>query len=259
VLFRLAREMEAEERAKMDALYAPPAPAEPESKWQDMGDGTSVLEIEPRKGARMIHGIASSSTINSHGYALIAHGMDAALPVPILSEHKGRVPLGEVFYIRRTHKRIYVRAQLFDNEAADHAWHLILHGEVRCFSGAAKQRTWKLQGIVDGKSFYDRWELDEVTICRSGANPDSVFEIYQPGKTGQKFWGTSKHERAEVDLAYKGVWAAGADYHAGQLVTHGGALWHAERGSTGAKPGEAPGVWKLAVKRGDADRLRVPA
>ncbi|MBB4262665.1 hypothetical protein [Bradyrhizobium sp. CIR3A] len=127
---------------------------------------------------RMIHGIASTPTINSHKYSLLSRGMMVKLPVPLLSSHKGHAtPIGQVVLVRKKADQIYVQAVVFHNEAADYAWKLIEQGETRCFSGAAAPDGYRVQGVVDGVTFYDRWTLGEVSVCRKGANPDCTFEI----------------------------------------------------------------------------------
>lgn len=103
--------------------------------------------------------------------------MRVKMPVPLLFAHKGiEVPIGDVFMVSKSEHQVYVRALIFeDNAAADHAWLLIEAGEVRALSVSRTDQ--HLQGIVDGISFYDRWRLKEVSICRRGANPQAYFEI----------------------------------------------------------------------------------
>jgi hypothetical protein len=56
-------------------------------------------------------------------------------------------------------------------------------------------------------------------------------------------------------LLYRGVFAPGHTYNAGDIVTHGGSAWHCGRPTT-TKPDTAEGAafWKLMVKRGDRGR-----
>jgi len=163
-----------------------------QADWQPLGDGFFEKQIAQPLTERLIHGTASSSTINEHGYSLIARGMTAILPVPILSNHTGHgFPIGEVFFIRRSDAAVYVRAVIFDNDAGDYAWSLIRSGDLGCFSGAAARDGMKIQGVVDGKAFYDEWRLREVSICRRGANPDSIFEIWDGTDDGSKFFATA--------------------------------------------------------------------
>ena len=140
-------------------------------------------------GRRMIHGVASTPTINSHKYSLASAGCQAKLPVPLKSEHAAG-QIGEVVLLRKSAREIYVRAVLFDTPAADYAWSLIKAGETRCFSGASKGGVvsdGKLSylpalvgdAVVDGVTFYKSWWLDEVSVCRIGANPDCHFDIFK--------------------------------------------------------------------------------
>jgi hypothetical protein len=59
---------------------------------------------------------------------------------------------------------------------------------------------------------------------------------------------------ARPQMAYEGVWDATKAYTAGSFVTHQGSLWFAEDTSLGVRPGAGSSAWKLAVKRGKADR-----
>lgn len=124
----------------------------------------------------MIQGIASTPTINSHKYSLSSGGCRARFPIPVLSGHAKGPPIGEVVLVRIAERSVFVEAIIFEgNPAADHAWKLIESGETRCFSGAADQSSWRLAGEVDGVKFYDSWWLKEVSVCRTGANPDCHF------------------------------------------------------------------------------------
>ena len=59
---------------------------------------------------------------------------------------------------------------------------------------------------------------------------------------------------ARPSLTYEGVWSATKAYSAGTFVTHGGGLWHCEDTNVGVQPGNGSSSWKLAVKRGRAER-----
>ena len=129
---------------------------------------------------RMIHGIASTSSVDAQNHVLVSRGMMAKLPIPLLSQHAGHVssPIGVVTLVRKRDREIYVIGTIFEkNEAADYAWSMILDGSVRCLSVGA--RVQRVQGIVDGIKFIDRWSVNEISICRQGANGDCRFEIYE--------------------------------------------------------------------------------
>lgn len=181
---------EREERIRIKAASSVSARAA--ADWHPLGDGYFEKQIDRPATDRLIHGLASSSAINSHNYSLVARGMTAILPVPILSKHTGdHTPLGEVFFVRRSDNKIYIRGQIFHNDAADYLWALIQTGDLRCFSGAAAPDGLKLQGIADGKTFYGEWRLREVSVCRKGANPDARFTIWDGADDGYGFFSTA--------------------------------------------------------------------
>jgi hypothetical protein len=55
-------------------------------------------------------------------------------------------------------------------------------------------------------------------------------------------------------MKYEGVWSEGKTYTRGSFVTHAGSLWFADDTSIGARPGAGSTTWKLAVKKGHAER-----
>lgn len=64
---------------------------------------------------------------------------------------------------------------------------------------------------------------------------------------------TLERQLAESAVEYKGVWSPGQQYRRGQLITHGGNIWHCNQPTT-SKPGEAHADWTLAVRRGKDGR-----
>jgi hypothetical protein len=64
---------------------------------------------------------------------------------------------------------------------------------------------------------------------------------------------TSRVEALEarpVGVKYCGVWSSTATYAKDEAVTWAGSLWVALGKSTSMKPGDSPGSWQLAAKRG---------
>jgi hypothetical protein len=116
----------------------------------------------------MIHGIASTPSINSHKYALLSRGCRAKLPVPVLSAHSPHGKVGQVIFLRKSATQIYVRCTIYENEAGDYAWRLIERGELSAFSGAADFATAHLQAEIEGVKFYDSWRLQEVSMSEGG-------------------------------------------------------------------------------------------
>jgi hypothetical protein len=75
--------------------------------------------------------------------------------------------------LRRSPKEIYAICAFHDdNLAADYAWSLVEAGELRAFSVASVKGSSTIAGSVMGTKFYGSWKLAEVSLCRSGANPD---------------------------------------------------------------------------------------
>ncbi len=145
-------------------------------------DGVEWLWLKGVASDRMIHGIASTPTINDHNYSLASEGMQAKLPVPLLSSHSKHInsPVGQVFYLRKSAKEIYIRATIKRGPAGDLAWDLIESGELRCLSVAVdRNKPCHVEAEVEGITFYDKWHLQEVSLCKQGANSDCVFEVFK--------------------------------------------------------------------------------
>ena len=132
----------------------------------------------------LIEGIANTPAINSHNYSLLSRGCELKLPVPLLwshAQHGGAI--GEVCYMQRDEKGIYIRAAVFTHEASQHAWRKIVLGEVSGLSCAAVQDDWHLQAEVGDAKFYDKWRIKEISVVPTPACPGCWFKIYQPGRT----------------------------------------------------------------------------
>jgi hypothetical protein len=133
------------------------------------------------KTKRMVHGLASTSTINNHKYSLDASKCRIGFPIPLLASHEKFGSVGEIVLARRSPREVYVIAALHDdNAAADCTWELIRQGELKAFSGAAEPGSLAAVGSVLDVKFYGEWTLSEVSLCRQGANPDCLAEIFSP-------------------------------------------------------------------------------
>ena len=65
-------------------------------------------------------------------------------------------------------------------------------------------------------------------------------------------FGDGNQKTTEIELpqlAYMGVFDAEKHYQKGDLVTHGGSMWHCNEASSN-KPDESGGAWTLCVKKG---------
>jgi hypothetical protein len=133
------------------------------------------------KTKRMVHGLASTSTINGHRYSLEASKCRIDFPIPLLVSHEKFGSVGEIVMARRSPREVYVIAALHDdNPAADYTWELVQQGELKAFSGAAEPGSLAAVGSVLDVKFYGEWTLSEVSLCRQGANPDCQAEIFSP-------------------------------------------------------------------------------
>ncbi|MBZ9910486.1 hypothetical protein LB557_31430 [Mesorhizobium sp. BR115XR7A] len=225
------------------------------SLWRLIGPDTYEQSIEPEGNGLQIHGIASTPIIDSHRQAIDSKGIEAELPIPLISEHTTSGSIGSVFYLRRSPTSLYMRACLHDHFAAKHAESLIKNGSVSCLSIAPQRNTGRPLATVDGVRFFSGIGLAEISICQSGANADARFEILRKGDDGRKFWASSSSPKAEPRIPYRGPWKETEQYQPGDFVSHQGGLWHGEIESKGVRPNESPMVWRLAVKRGDAEKM----
>lgn len=57
-------------------------------------------------------------------------------------------------------------------------------------------------------------------------------------------------EGRPIGAIYRDVWDATTKYEPHEMVSHDGSCWIAKTASIGTRPGTAPGVWRLCVKRG---------
>src|SRR5262249_31708137 len=96
--------------------------------------------------------------------------------IPLLSKHAtAGQGIGDVTYIRIRRDDVYIRADLHETAAADHAWRLIERGELRGLSAGLSHGPPSPEG--EGARVYDRWTMAEVSVVRNGANADCYFEI----------------------------------------------------------------------------------
>ena len=84
----------------------------------------------------------------------------------------------------------------------------------------------------------------------------AVFEavVVLDGKSLQliRTFGDGNQKTSEIELpqvVYAGVFDAEKQYQKGELVTHGGSLWHCN-GDADGKPEDDSGAWTLCVKKG---------
>lgn len=171
-------------RAKYGSLPRPaPGPAVPRSSIGLMRDdrGVETIWIRGASGRRMIEGIATTPTVNSHKYSVASAGCTIRLPVPLLSSHVHRGAVGQVVWAQRSAERILIRAVIGEGPAGDAAWRLIQDGTLRALSSAADNASLVTDGVVEGVEYYRAWRLLEVSLCQTGANPDCHCWPYDGG------------------------------------------------------------------------------
>jgi hypothetical protein len=168
-------EARARARAEQKARLNPPPPLKPRPPRCTITRNRDVETIATgRVGDRMVHGIALTPSINTKGRTFLPIGCHVRLPVPLLSEHRGRV--GECVLIRRSEQQIYVRAVIDSSRAADHVWQLVQEGALSLSAGACPLAEIEADNI----KFIDRWILREVSLVRRPANLDCRCEVFRP-------------------------------------------------------------------------------
>lgn len=141
-------------------------------------------------GIGMIAGLASTSRVDSHLESLSSEGCAVRLPIPLLCSHAkdangrivsndmGETMIGRIVYFEKRPTEVRIRAVVDSTRAGRAAWQMIVQGELKCLSVGILRSSIKLRGVVDGVKYIDEWCLQEVSICRRGANPDCYFEVY---------------------------------------------------------------------------------
>lgn len=186
-----------------EIMARPPAPDG--TQWRDIGDGWEELSITPPPGDRVIRGIASTKTINSHNYSVYPMGMETKLPIPLRSSHalqgKG---IGSVYLFRRNAAVIYYEATVGHGIAEDYAWEKIESGYFQGVSLGWEDNGHHMQiaAIVDGTRFYDKWYGGELSLCKKGANPDCTCSIHD-GRPWREYLDIVAIQKAKANIVYK--------------------------------------------------------
>jgi len=95
-----------------------------------------------------------------------------------------------------------------------------------------------------------------VNYLRTGFAPEMMERLIKPELAARL---AALEQRlaaleARPQMSYEGTWDETKAYTAGSFVTHQGGLWVAEDTNIGVRPGAGSRVWRLAVKRGRAER-----
>lgn len=132
----------------------------PSRVYRSVIGGTEVMLLRDAPQGRKIHGIASTSSIlDADNIALISRGMKVDLPVPLLSKHEGlgQGAIGEVYHVEKSNDQVYIRARLFDTEAADFAWGLIDEGRRNACRSDMTRSACRASSTVSGSSIGGSW------------------------------------------------------------------------------------------------------
>jgi hypothetical protein len=98
----------------------------------------------------------------------------------------------------------------------------------------------------DGKDGRDGIQLEQVEMAAERIAMRMLGAIEVQGRE----WKLGERTVRIPGIEYRGVWAEGAGYERGDLVTFGGSLWMCEA-ATDRKPGMGDGApWVLAAKKG---------
>jgi hypothetical protein len=180
-----ARKRQNEERAYQQHLEEqrrrsePPRPAPSWYLHRHQGVETICVRDFDQQGKRMIRGVASTATTNSHGWSKDPRGCQVQMPVPLVCAHHELGQIGDVTVVSKYPDKVVIHGWVWNNPAGDRAWALIESGEMRALSVGA---TSVQATVVDGVTYCDRWLLREVSIVRRPANPDCWLKISKQGE-----------------------------------------------------------------------------
>jgi hypothetical protein len=137
----------------------------------------------PRR--RVISGLASSGP---HVYKQLSFdpmGCELSLP-PIWFAHedgKGSVNrlmsrthrIGETISLMKTPLGLFIEASIDETPGGRFAWELMCRGQAKALSINAAAL--EIASLVDSIRFVSHWRLNEVSVCRCGADPAAKFHI----------------------------------------------------------------------------------
>ena len=138
--------------------------------------------FDPRH-ERIIEGIASDGSVNSHGFSLAPAGAMWTAPLPLLWAHDWRTPLGEVVEIELIRNKLRFRARVATGVLphADAAWHRISTGAALGISTGHDWLGVDQRPLRGGKlgSHFDAWHVAELSVCNGlcGANRNATIEF----------------------------------------------------------------------------------
>jgi hypothetical protein len=109
-----SREKKSDEPAVAPAVVETVSANDPRIIKRSHSDGVERVWIAGySKSKFMIHGIASTPTINSNNKAMLTRGAEIGVPVPLLFHHEERGQIGEVLFMEKSESKIYIRGNLY--------------------------------------------------------------------------------------------------------------------------------------------------
>jgi HK97 family phage major capsid protein/HK97 family phage prohead protease len=127
---------------------------------------------------RVLTGIATTPSTDSMGDVVESSGAEYKLPIPLLWQHDGRQPIGEVFHARTTSEGIEIKARIAKTDTPgklkdrlDEAWESLKLGLVKGLSIGFRSLEETFNKETGGYRFI-RWAWHELSCVTIPANAD---------------------------------------------------------------------------------------
>jgi len=152
----------------------------------------------------MIHGVALSERVLSDQYqvnrVMLARGCPLDVPVPLLYEHSGKA-IGEVIHLSWIGTKLYCRAIVFHNTGGERAWQEIVEYKLRGLSCAFEcgHHQTKLRDDIGVVMEFDKYWVNEISVCHKPANGDCYFAIFSGGFEGRVAGQRSLSEHRQIN------------------------------------------------------------
>lgn len=112
----------------------------------------------------MIEGCGTTNSTDTENSVIVPGGCEIPeMPIPLRWRH-GK-DIGSICWVRKTPVAIFLRASIFENETF--IWRAFDDGEMFRMSIGFEKIT--EPRLANGVLVYDRWRLDEVSVCQDGA------------------------------------------------------------------------------------------
>jgi HK97 family phage prohead protease len=144
---------------------------------------SSFLVRSADDDARVIEGIATSTSTDGAGDVIESAGAVYKLPMPLLMQHDRREPVGQVTAAKVSANEITIRAEISRDSGLDYverAWRQLKAGLVKGLSIGAQPL--KAEPILDARGRmtgvrYTAWRWLELSAVTVPMNLDSTIEV----------------------------------------------------------------------------------